>query len=138
MEAILQALTYPEIGKIVTTEANFDQDPAVHVNGINFLVQYPVSFIVGYPDMGVAIADAIKEADAAGIPYVSFSAGYVGLPGTEGALIPGEDYTSVVGEDLCALGESFAEVLNGAVAEGAFHESMNLAAIWSVTILMVC
>jgi ribose transport system substrate-binding protein len=118
MEAILQALTYPEIGKIVTTEANFDQDPAVHVNGINFLVQYPVSFIVGYPDFGAALAPAVQAAEEAGIPYISFSAGYVGLPGTEGALVPGEDYTSVVGEDLCALGESFAEVLNGAVAEG--------------------
>ena len=116
MEAILQALTYPEIGKIVTTEANFDQDPAVHINGINALVQYPVNFIVGYPDFGAALAQPIQAAEAAGIPYVSFSAGYVGLPGTEGALIPGTDYTSVVGENLCELGESFAEVLNGNVA----------------------
>jgi len=116
MEAILQALSYPEIGKIVTTEANFDQDPAVHVNGINALVQYPVDFIVGYPDFGAALAQAIQAAEAAGIPYVSFSAGYVGLPGTEGALTPGTDYTSVVGEDLCALGQSFAEVLTGNVA----------------------
>jgi ABC-type sugar transport system substrate-binding protein len=119
MEAILQALTYPEIGTIVTTEANFEQDPAVHINGINFLVQYPVDFIVGYPDFGAALAQPIQAAEEAGIPYVSFSAGYVGLPGTEGALIPGEDYTSVVGEDLCALGESFADVLNENVpAEG--------------------
>lgn len=115
MEAILQALTYPEIGRIVTTEANFDQDPAVHLNGINFLVQYPVDFIVGYPDFGAALAPAVQAAEAAGIPYISFSAGYVGLPGQEGALVPGEDYTAVVGEDLCALGESFAGVLNGSV-----------------------
>jgi ribose transport system substrate-binding protein len=115
MEAILQALTYPEIGKIVTTEANFDQDPAVHLNGINFLVQFPVDFIVGYPDFGAALAPAVQAAEEAGIPYVSFSAGYVGLPGSEGALIPGEDYTAVVGEDLCALGESFAGVLNESV-----------------------
>ena len=59
--------------------------------------------------MGVAIADAILEAEAAGIPYVPFSAGWVGLPDQEGALIPGEDYLTVVGEDLCALGESFAD-----------------------------
>ena len=118
MEAILQALTYDEIGTIVTTEANFDQDPAVHINGINFLVQYPVNFIVGYPDFGAALAPAVQAAEAAGIPYISFSAGYVGLPGSEGALIPGEDYTAVVGEDLCALGESFAEILNGSVASG--------------------
>ncbi len=118
MEAILQALTYPEIGTIVTTEANFDQDPAVHINGINFLVQYPVDFIVGYPDFGAALAPPIQAAEEAGIPYVSFSAGYVGLPGTEGALTPGEDYTSVVGEDLCALGESFGDILNENVPAG--------------------
>src|SRR3712207_5141496 len=68
MEAILQALTYPEIGTIVSTEANFDPDPAVHANDIRFLISRGVDFIVGYPDMGVAIADAVKEADTAGIP----------------------------------------------------------------------
>lgn len=118
MEAILQALTYPEIGTIVSTESNFDPDPAVHANDIRFLISRGVDFIVGYPDMGVAIADAIKEADAAGIPYVSFSAGWVGLPDQEGALVPGEDYLTVVGEDLCALGESFADVLNEHAGDG--------------------
>ena len=118
MEAILQALTYPEIGTIVSTAANFDPDPAVHVNGINFLIQYPVDFIVGYPDFGAALSGVVAEAEAAGIPYVSFSAGYVGLPGTEGALTPGEDYTSVVGEDLCDLGNSFAGILNENVSSG--------------------
>jgi ribose transport system substrate-binding protein len=118
MEAILQALTYPEIGTIVSTEADFNPDPAVHANDIRFLIGRGVDFIVGYPDMGVAIADAIKEADTAGIPYVSFSAGWVGLPDQEGALVPGEDYLSVVGEDLCALGNSFADVLNKGVGSG--------------------
>jgi hypothetical protein len=119
MEAILQALTYPEIGTIVSTAANFDPDPEVHANGIRFLVQRGVDFIVGYPDVGIALAAAVTEAEAVGIPYVSFSAGYVGLPGQQGALDPGDDYTSVVGEDLCALGESFAEVLNDGVGAGS-------------------
>lgn len=118
MEAVLQALTYEDIGTIVATAANFNPDPAVHANDIRFLINRGVDFIVGYPDMGIAIADAIAEADAAGIPYVSFSAGWVGLPDQEGALVPGEDYLTVVGEDLCALGESFAEVLNDGVGEG--------------------
>jgi ribose transport system substrate-binding protein len=118
MEAVLQALTYDEIGTIVATAANFDQDPAVHANDIRFLINRGVDFIVGYPDMGVAIADAILEATAAGIPYIPFSAGWVGLPDQEGALVPGEDYLTVVGEDLCALGESFAEVLNTGVGSG--------------------
>ena len=86
MEAILQALSYPEIGKIVSQAANFDQDPEVHANGVRFLVQSGADFIVGYPDVGVALAGAVSEAEAAGVPYLSFSAGYVGLPGQEGAL----------------------------------------------------
>jgi hypothetical protein len=118
MEAILQALTYDQIGTIVSTEAEFNADPAVHANDIRFLIQRGVDFIVGYPDMGVAIADAIKEADDEGIPYVPYSAGWVGLPDQEGALVPGEDYLTVVGEDLCALGASFAEVLNTGVGTG--------------------
>jgi ABC-type sugar transport system substrate-binding protein len=118
MEAILQALTYPEIGTIVSTEALWDQDPAVPAGDIRFLIQRGADFIIGYPDAGVAIADAILEATAAGIPYIPFSAGWVGLPEQEGALIPGEDYLAVVGEDLCALGESFAEVLNTGVGSG--------------------
>lgn len=118
MEAILQALTYPEIGSIISTAANFDQDPAVHENDIRFLIQSGVDFIVGYPDMGALLAPVVQEAEAAGIPYIPFSAGYVGLPGQEGALTPGEDYTTVVGEDLCALGQSFAETLNSGVESG--------------------
>lgn len=118
MEAILQALTYPEIGKIISTEALWNPDPAVAANDIRFLIQSGVDFITGYPDAGVAIGDAIKEATAAGIPYIPWSAGWVGLPGQEGALVPGEDYLTVVGENLCALGESMASVLNENIDAG--------------------
>jgi hypothetical protein len=118
MEAILQALTYPEIGAIVSTAADFNPDVAVHVNDIRFLIQRGVDFIVGYPDQGVGLADVVREAEAAGIEYIAFSAGYVGLPDQQGALIPGEDHLTVVGEDLCDLGESFATVLNDGVGTG--------------------
>jgi len=118
MEAILQALTYPEIGTIVSRDAQWDEDPAVAEADIRFLIQRGVDFIIGYPDQGTNISSAILEAEAAGIPYIPYSAGYVGLPGDEGALIPGEDYTAIVGEDLCALGESFADVLNTEVGSG--------------------
>jgi hypothetical protein len=121
MEAILQALTYDEIGTIVSTEANFGGptfDPTIAENDIHFLVNRGVDFIVGYPDIGVGLREEVLEAEEAGIPYIPFSAGYVGLPGTEGALTPGEDYLTVVGEDLCALGQSFADVLNDGVGTG--------------------
>ncbi len=121
MEAILQALTYEEIGTIVSTEANFGGptfDPTIAENDIRFLINRGVNFIVGYPDIGVGLAEEVLEAEAAGIPYIPFSAGYVGLPGTEGALTPGEDYLTVVGENLCELGESFAGILNDGVGTG--------------------
>jgi hypothetical protein len=118
MEAILQALTYPEIGTIISTAANFDQDPTVHEGQFNFLVQSGVDFIVGYPDIGGLLAEEVLAAEGAGIPYIPFSAGYVGLPGQDGALTPGTDYTAVVGEDLCELGNSFAEILNDGVGSG--------------------
>ena len=117
MEAILQALTYPEIGRIVSTAADFAGAETEMAN-IRFLIQAGVDFIVGYPDGGAGVAPAVSEADAAGISYVPFSAGWVGLPDQEGALIPGEDYLAVVGEDLCALGDSFSEVLNTGAAGG--------------------
>jgi ABC-type sugar transport system substrate-binding protein len=118
MEAILQALTYPEIGKIISTDAQWNVDPAVAAGDIRFLIQAGVDFIVGYPDQGIAIADAILEAEAAGISYIPYSAGYVGLPGQDGALEPGVDYTSIVGEDLCQLGTSFATIMNEQVGTG--------------------
>ena len=118
MEAVLQALSYPEIGTIISTAANFDQDPTVHEGQFNFLVQSGVDFIVGYPDIGGLLAEEVLAAEAAGIPYIPFSAGYVGLPGQDGALTPGTDYTAVVGEDLCELGNSFAEILNDGVGSG--------------------
>lgn len=118
MEAILQALTYPEIGTIVSRDAQWNPDPAVAAGDIRFLIQRGVDFIIGYPDQGVAIADAILEATQAGIPYIPYSAGWVGLPGEDGALVPGDDYLTIVGEDLCALGESFAEIVNREVGSG--------------------
>ncbi len=118
MEAILQALTYPDIGRMLFRDAQWNPDPAVAAGDIRFLIQAGVDFIIGYPDQGTNIADAILEAKDAGIPYTTYSAGWVGLPEQEGALIPGTDYLSVVGEDLCALGESFAQVINDGVGSG--------------------
>jgi hypothetical protein len=118
IEAIHQALTYPEIGTMMFRDAQWNPDPAVAAGDIEFLIQAGVDFIIGYPDQGTNIADAILDAQAAGIPYSTYSAGWVGLPGQEGALVPGQDYLTVVGEDLCALGDSFAQVINDGVGSG--------------------
>ncbi|HLF43501.1 MAG TPA: hypothetical protein VJA46_08245 [Acidimicrobiia bacterium] len=121
MEAVLQALTYPEIGTIVSTAANFGGptfDPTIAENDVLFLIDRGVDFIVGYPDIGIGLAEEVLAAEAAGIPYIPFSAGWVGLPDQDGALVPGQDYLTVVGENLCELGNSFAAVLNENVDGG--------------------
>ena len=118
MEAILQALTYPEIGTIVSRDAQWNPDPAVVAGDIAYMIQRGVDFVIGYPDQGTNIASAILDLKNAGIPYIPYSAGYVGLPGTDGALTPGTDYTAIVGEDLCALGQAFAQVINDGVGTG--------------------
>ncbi len=118
MEAILQALTYPEIGRMLFRDAQWNVDPAVAEADIRFLIQAGSTFIIGYPDQGTNIAGAILEIQEAGIPYIPYSAGAVGLPGQDGALTPGVDYLTLVGEDVCALGESFSEIVNAGVDEG--------------------
>jgi ABC-type sugar transport system substrate-binding protein len=118
MEAILQALTYPQIGTIVIREANWDPNPEVAKGDLRFMLQRGVDFVLGYPDNGVGLAEELIALDEAGIPFFSYSGGWVGLPGQEGALVPGEDYAAIVGEDLCALGESFASILNEHLGEG--------------------
>jgi ABC-type sugar transport system substrate-binding protein len=118
MEAILQALTYPEIGKIISMDAQWDPDFTVAEGHIRFLIQSGVDFIIGYPDQGSALASVVLEAEAAGIPYIPYSAGWIGLSGQTGALTPGQDYLTIVGEDLCKLGESYAGVLNEHASDG--------------------
>jgi ribose transport system substrate-binding protein len=118
MEAILQALTYPQIGKMIFRDAQWNPDPSVAAGDIEYLIQAGATFIIGYPDQGTNIANAILDAKDAGIPYSTYSAGWVGLPDQEGALTPGTDYLTVVGEDLCALGKSFADVINNGVGSG--------------------
>jgi hypothetical protein len=96
MEAILQALTYPQIGKMLFRDAHWDTDPSVAANDIEFLIQAGATFIIGYPDQGTNLDQAILDAKAAGIPYSTYSAGWVGLPGQQDALVPGKDYLTVV------------------------------------------
>lgn len=108
MEAILQALTYPEIGKIVYSSAHYDTQQAI--SDIRAFVAQGVDFIVGYPDGGDALLPAVREATAAGILYIPYSYGKIGEPGT--------DYLTFVGEDVCVMGQNFANVLNTEVGTG--------------------
>ena len=108
MEFILQALTYPEIGKIIYTTAQGDTQKAI--SDFRSLIAQDVDIILTFPDAADALRPVARQAMDAGIIVVP----YVGSYGGEG----GTDYLTFVAEDLCQLGENFAEVLNQEVGEG--------------------
>lgn len=108
MEMILQALTYPEIGRIIYTSAQFDTQKAIA--DFRSLIAQDVDIIIGFPDAGDAMLPSVRQATQRGIIYVPHSYGRLGEPGT--------DYLTYVAEDVCALGQRFAEVLNAEVGEG--------------------
>jgi ABC-type sugar transport system substrate-binding protein len=108
MELILQALTYPEIGRIIYTTAQFDTQKAIA--DFRSLIAQEVDIIIGFPDAGDAMLPSVREATERGIIYVPHSYGRLGEPG--------EDYLTYVAEDVCLLGQNFAEVLNTEIGEG--------------------
>lgn len=108
MELILQALTYPEIGRIIYTTAQFDTQKAIA--DFRSLIAQDVDIIIGFPDAGDAMLPSVRQATERGIIYIPHSYGRLGEPGT--------DYPTYVAEDVCALGERFAEVLNTEVGSG--------------------
>jgi len=108
MEFILDALTYPSIGKIIYRSAHSDLNQALA--DFKSMIAQHVSAIVTYPDFGDAMLPVFQQATKAGIPVSTYAWGYVTGPGT--------NYTTVVGEDTCKLGQAFAGVMNGIVKSG--------------------
>jgi ABC-type sugar transport system substrate-binding protein len=108
MEFILQALTYPQIGKIIYISAHSDLNQAIA--DFKSVIAQHVSAIVTYPDFGDAMIPVFKQATAAGIPVSTYAWGYVTGPGT--------NYTTVVGENTCKLGKAFANIMNTYVKSG--------------------
>ncbi len=108
MEFILQALTYPQVGKIIYTSAHSDLNQAL--TDFRAAISQHVNLIVTYPDFGDAMLPVFKEATQAGIPVATYAWGYVTGPGT--------NYTTVVGEDTCRLGKAYAQIMNTHVKSG--------------------
>jgi ABC-type sugar transport system substrate-binding protein len=108
MEFILQALTYPSVGKIIYRSAHSDLNQGIA--DFKSAIAQHVSLIVTYPDFGDAMLPVMKEATDAGIPVATYAWGYVTGPGT--------NYLTVVGEDTCALGKVYAYVMNTQVKSG--------------------
>ncbi|HET9909714.1 MAG TPA: substrate-binding domain-containing protein [Anaerolineales bacterium] len=108
MEFILQALTYPEIGKIIYVTALGDTQRSI--SDFRSLIAQDVDIIIGFPDAGDALLPAVREATERDIIYITHSYGAIGAPGT--------DYPTFVAEDVCLLGQLFAETLNTEVGTG--------------------
>ena len=108
MEFILQALTYPQVGKIIYKSAHSDLNQGIA--DFKAAIAQKVSLIVSYPDFGDAMLPVMKQATDAGIPVATYAWGYVTGPGT--------NYLTVVGEDTCALGKTYAYVMNRQVKSG--------------------
>jgi ABC-type sugar transport system substrate-binding protein len=112
MEFILQALTYPEIGKIIYVSSLMYStgDAARSVADFKSLVAQKVDVIVFFPDAGEALLPAVREATANGTIAITHSYGKIGEPG--------KDYPTFVAEDVCLLGKLFAQKLNENVGKG--------------------
>ena len=108
MEFILQALTYPSVGKIIYKSAHSDLNQGIA--DFKAAIAQHVSLIVSYPDFGDAMLPVMREATQAGIPVATYAWGYVSDPG--------KNYLTVVGEDTCALGKTYAYVMNNQVKSG--------------------
>lgn len=108
MEFVLQALTYPEIGKIIYVTAGGDTQKSI--SDFKSLVAQDVDIIVFFPDAGEAVLPAVREATANGTIAITHSYGKIGEPG--------KDYPTFVAEDVCKLGQLFAETLNKEVGSG--------------------
>jgi hypothetical protein len=105
---VLQALTYPQIGKIIYTNAHANTQKAI--SDLRSLIAQKVNVIVGFPDAGAAMLPTYRQATQRGI----IVAPYISGPGGS----PGKDYLTLVAEDLCQLGKNFAGVLNTQVKTG--------------------
>ena len=108
MEFILQALTYPQVGKIIYKSAHSDLNQGIA--DFKAAIAQKVSLIVSYPDFGDAMLPVMKEATDAGIPVATYAWGYVSGPG--------KNYLTVVGENTCNLGKAYAQIMNTQVKSG--------------------
>ena len=108
MEFILQALTYPQVGEIIYSSAHVDFNKAFA--DWKAAIAQGVDLIVSYPDFGDAMIPVMKEATDAGIPVATYAWGYVSDPG--------KNYMTVVGEDTCVTGKTWAYTMNNRVKSG--------------------
>jgi ribose transport system substrate-binding protein len=113
MEFIMEALTYPEIGKIIYTSAR--NDPTKAISDLRSLIAQQVDVIVVFADASTALLPTIQEATEAGSLVVLHNGTYVGGQA-------GVDYLTTVSENLCDLGAGMIK----AVAENAGDDEVGV------------
>lgn len=99
MEFVMQALSYPNVKKIIYTSAQGDASKAI--SDMRSLIAQGVDIITTFPDAGPAILPTVKEATEQGILVVP----YISSPGGDA----GKDYLAFVAENLCELGNQFVQ-----------------------------
>lgn len=114
MEYIQQALTYPEIGRILYTSARGDASQAI--SDMRSYIAQEVDVIVIFADAGEALGPTVREARDAGILVTVHNGTEVGTAG--------DDYVANIAEDICELGKQFVN----AVVEGN-PEAKNIVAL---------
>lgn len=102
MEFIVEALTYPNIGKIIYTSAR--SDPTKAISDLRSLIVQQVDVIVVFADHGTALLPTIQEATQEGSLVILHNGTYVGGEA-------GTDYLTTVSEDLCDLGTGMIQAV---------------------------
>lgn len=101
MEYIQQALTYPEVGRILYTSARGDSAQAI--SDLRSYIAQGVDVIVIFADAGVALGPTVREAQEAGIKVTVHNGTEVGTAGA--------DYVANIAENICSLGASFVDAV---------------------------
>ncbi|MGD9915276.1 MAG: substrate-binding domain-containing protein [Rhizobiaceae bacterium] len=102
MEYIAQALTYPEVKKIVYTSARGDASKAIA--DMRAYIAQKVDVIVMFADAGEALLPVVKEATEAGILVTVHNGTNVGGEA-------GKDFVTAIAEDVCKLGVDFVKAV---------------------------
>ena len=105
MEAIIQALTYPEVGRIISVMPEYDL--AQMQAGVRQLSADGATVIVGYNDFGPALAPAFKSAQDAGAKVGIF----VGPSPETGTDSIATQVTSIVCDNGKAMADKAIEIL---------------------------
>jgi ribose transport system substrate-binding protein len=102
MEFIEQALTYPQIKKIIYRSARGNAAKAI--SDMQAYTAQQVNVIVMFADAGAALLPAVREATQSGIQVVLNNGTTVGGHA-------GKDYLTSVSENICQLGVAFVNIV---------------------------